>query len=368
MWNPYPNPQQSNQNGWCLPNPGGMTGINGHRGPLGVPNPMAGYDQSPGIRPGARGFNAGYNQQQARLMPPAQDWFGQGQAAPVQYTAPANPSYWDAFGYAASQIQYYSRGKTELNQQDVQLAFNTPSDTARQLLMSMDLDNNQNVGEQELAAFTLLSDSPAKILWNVVQANKNNPNYSNKAGLGQLEQAIRSSVPFDNSGNPMTRPADGRLDEADKALLMKAVACTPDLVKATLQELKRSLNLDASYQAYGQAVSRFENSFQAPLSLSAPICEPTQPTNLYGNTLVPGNPWRDMNWLSQMQPQQLQIMMLLLMMQVSYGAGPSSAATSMGLGNSMGNNNMGMALQLPWNVPGMMGTQGNSNTPLSMYG
>jgi hypothetical protein len=396
MWNntPYPpNPWQRNQSPqYPL--------INGNQGPLGVPHPMVDYNQLNNVRPGARGFNAAYNWQQTQANP-AQDWFGQGQQAAVQYTPTNNPSYWDAFGHAAGTIQYYGKGKTGLNQEDLQQTYNTQSDQAQKLLAAMDLDGNSQVGEQELAAFTLLNDSPGKILWNAVQANKNNPNYANKTGLTQLESDLRNCLSFDASGNPITRPADGRLEEPDRQLLQKAVTCCPELVKAILQELKRSLNLDSAYQQYGQKLQGFENSFQAPpLACTTHTTPNNNGYNQYGNTNVPPNPWQNMNWLNQMNqmpPQQMQLVMLLMMLSSSSsGNGNSSIqGNSMALfGNGMGGlgqllqnglfqNNMysngqnnqngmlfnGMAMQMPWQSPNnQTQTSQGYNTPFNLSG
>jgi hypothetical protein len=345
--------------------------IHGNKGPLGAPRPHEGYDNNPQYKPGARGFNAAYNQLNQENTP---DWFGRHHHNTVQYTSSRQPSYWDAFGYGAAQVQYYGNGKPQLDLQDVQEAFKANQVQAQSVLHALDTDGSCHLSEQELATFALLSDSPGAILWNVVKANKTNPNYPNPTGLNQLEAELRQTLMFDSVGNPIHRPADGRIHPADRALLNRAMTIAPDVVKTTLQELKQTLNLDQAYSSYTQANQRWQQTFHAP---PAGGYNPGN-YNHYGNqSSRPANAsaWPLLNWLYQ-QPQvgnasntpvQLQVQLYLLMLMLSTqssSAGNGYVNTNPYVGNTYA------SLGLPAYAPGSYTGAGDSswmNQPLQ-YG
>jgi hypothetical protein len=355
--------------------------INGQNGPLGIPRPHETYETNPQYMPGARGFNAAYNQ----LNQQNNDWFNQTQNNSVQYTSAQKPSYWDAFGYGSRQVQHYSDGKATLNLQDVQEAFKTNQHQAQSVLNALDVDGDCGLNDVEMATFTLLSDSPGSILWNVTQANKNNPNYPNRLQLTQLEDELKRALQFDNQGNPVSRPADGRIDPADRELLNKAMALVPDLVRATVQEMRRSLNLDGSYSQYRQASQRWENTFKAPQTTPygssynpaysggypqtgfAEGNAYNNPYNQYGGVNVPPNPWQNLNWLTQQQGQgshQIQLYLLMMMLSVNSGqvnGGGYQANNTLPWGNMMGQmppyHGSGQMINYPW-----------VNQPLSVSG
>jgi hypothetical protein len=281
--------------------------ITGQQGPYAVPS-TAQDSFKPYYRPGAAGYNAAYQQQQLSRQTPG--WFNQQTAAPVQYTQSNNPNFWDAFGYANSTLGYYGDGKTQLNQQDLSEAFKANPYEAQQMLTALDMNNDQNVNELELAAYTLLSDAPTQRLWEMTQLQKQNPYHPNPQGLTQLENLLRQNITFDYNGQPQfdaaTQQPDGKITPENTQLLKQATTLTPGLIKALLQQMANQINLQQSYQHYTGAMQGYNQSFQMPTVNNANGLYPSNNNNFGNLQLTPyGNqnnlqmPWGALSPLSQ---------------------------------------------------------------------